>query len=298
MSQAAGVETIRTGDLEIAYETFGDPASPPLVLVMGLATQMLGWPQGFCEGLAERGFHVVRFDNRDVGLSTHLDDKPAGDLGALLRGDLSSASYTLSDMATDTVGLLDALGFDSVHLVGASMGGMIAQTVAIEHPERVRTLTSIMSTTGDPTVGGPTQAAMAVLLRPPATDREAAIEGAVGAYRVIGSPGYPLDEEALREQAGLAYDRAYDPNGVSRQLAAIYASGDRTPKLADVQLPTLVIHGDSDALVGVTGGRATAAAIPGAELEILEGMGHNFPRELWGTIADRIAAHAGRARAD
>jgi len=286
------IETVRVGEIDLAYETFGDPSDPAVLLVMGLATQMLGWPDALCTGLAERGHHVIRFDNRDIGLSTHLSDAPAADVMALMAGDTSSASYRLSDMAADAVGLLDALGIESAHVVGASMGGMIAQTVAIEHPERVRTLTSIMSTTGDPSVGAPTPAAMGALLAPPPTTRDGAIEGTVAAYRVIGSPAYPFDEAELRERAGIAYDRGHDPAGVSRQLAAILASGDRTAKLRELAVPTLVIHGDRDVLVQPSGGEATAAAIPGAEHVVIEGMGHDLPAALVPELVDRIAAHA------
>jgi pimeloyl-ACP methyl ester carboxylesterase len=283
--------------IDIAYETFGDPSDPPVLLIMGLATQMLGWPEGFCEALVERGTFVVRFDNRDVGLSTHLHDAPTPDPVAAFGGDLSSASYRLPDMARDTVGLLDALGLGSAHLVGASMGGMIAQTVAIEHPERVRSLTSIMSTTGDPTVGQSTAAATEVLMAPPAPGRDAAIERAVKAYRVIGSPGYELDEAALRERAAMSFDRAYDPLGAGRQLVAILASGDRTDRLRRLDVPTLVIHGEQDPLVGVSAGRATAAAIPGAELLVVDGMGHDLPRDLWPQVTGRIAELVERAEA-
>ena len=294
MTDTSQIRRASVGSVELAYETFGDPADPPVLLVMGFATQMLGWPDEFCRLLAARNLFVVRFDNRDIGLSTHLHDAPPPDVMAAVAGDTSSASYTLSEMAGDTVGLLDALGLTSAHLVGISMGGMIAQTVAIEHPERVRTLTSIMSTTGDPSVGGATPEALGALLAPPATTREEAQARAVAAYRVIGSPGYPLDEEALRERAGLSFDRAHDPAGVGRQLLAILASPDRTPRLAEIGVPTLVIHGAQDTLVNVSGGRATAAAIPGSELAVLEGMGHVLPRELWPDLVDRIAAHVAR----
>jgi pimeloyl-ACP methyl ester carboxylesterase len=289
MSQAE-IEHAAVGEIEIAYERFGDPDDPPVLLVMGLATQMLGWPDEFCAGLAAQGHFVVRFDNRDIGLSTHLHDAPPADLMAAFGGDTSSASYTLSDMARDTVGLLDALSLDSVHLVGASMGGMIAQTVAIEHPTRVRSLTSIMSTTGDSRVGQATQEALAALLAPAPTSVEEAMDRTVSVYRVIGSPEYEMEEDAVRERARRSYERAFDPAGVQRQMLAVLASGDRTERLRTLGVPTLVIHGTQDPLVGVAGGRATADAIPGAELVEIDGMGHDFPRELWPDITGRIAA--------
>jgi len=283
--------------LELAYERFGDPSLPPVLLLMGLGTQMLGWPDGFCDALVARGLHVMRFDNRDVGLSSHMSDAPPPDLAAIFRGDTSSASYTLSDMAGDTVGLLRPLGLESAHLVGASMGGMIAQTMAIEYPDRVRSLTSIMSTTGDPAVGQSTREAMAALLSPPAATREAAIERTLSILRVIGSPGFKLDEADVRWRTGLAYDRANDPVGVSRQLAAIAASGDRTAALGSVLVPTLVLHGADDPLVNVSGGRATARAIPGAELVVLDGMGHHLSRELWAEIGRHIGELVARSEA-
>jgi pimeloyl-ACP methyl ester carboxylesterase len=281
--------------LDIAYERFGEPQLPPVLLLMGLGTQMIGWPDGFCDALVARRLHVIRSDNRDIGLSSHLSDAPAPDLPAIFRGDTSSASYTLSDMAADTVGLLDVLGLKSAHLVGGSMGGMIAQTVAIEHPGRVRSLTSIMSTTGDPSVGQSTQQAMAALLSPPATTRDEAIERTLSILRVIGSPGFELDEADVRWRTGLAFDRAHDPVGVSRQFAAIAASGDRTAALGSVSVPTLVLHGAGDPLVNVSGGRATARAIPGAELAVLDGMGHHLSRELWAEIARQIGELVARA---
>ena len=252
--------------VDIAYERFGPPGLPPVLLLMGLGTQMLGWPDGFCDALVARGVHVIRSDNRDIGLSSHLSDAPAPDLAAIFRGDTSSASYTLSDMAGDTVGLMRSLGLESAHLVGASMGGMIAQTIAIEHPDRVRSLTSIMSSTGSPSVGQATRPAMAALLSPPAGTRSEAVDRTLSILRVIGSPGFELDEADVRWRTGLAFDRAHDPVGVSRQLAAIAASGDRTAALRSLSVPTLVVHGADDPLVNVSGGRATARAIPGAEL--------------------------------
>ncbi len=288
------VQTAQANGIEIAYETFGDPSGRPLLLVMGLATQMLAWHEEFCGALVDHGFHVVRYDNRDIGLSTHLHDAPPPDVMAAFGGDTSSASYTLDDLADDAVALLDHLGIDSAHVVGASMGGMIAQTVAIRHPARVASLTSIMSTPS-PAIGSPTQEAMAVLFAPPATSRDEAVARARATYEVIGSPGYPLDTAWLETISGEAYDRAYDPLGVARQLLAIHASGDRTPGLRELRVPTLVVHGDADPLVQVAGGHATAEAVPDAELLVLEGMGHNLPRELWPTITAAIAKNAGRA---
>ncbi len=281
------------GDLELAYETFGVVGNPPLVLVMGLGTQMLGWPDEFCEALADRGFHVVRFDNRDIGLSTHLDEAGMPDLSPLFIGQpITSAPYTLGDMADDTIRLVDAIGLSQVHLVGASMGGMIAQEVALRHPERLLSLTSIMSTTA-PNVGPPTPAASAALFSPPATNESEAAERAITVYRVIGSPGHPLDEAALSARAQESFRRGNDPAGVARQLAAIHASGDRTERLRQLGVPTLVLHGDDDPLVQVDGGRATAAAVPGARLVTWPGMGHDLPRGMWQDIIDEIAAHTG-----
>jgi pimeloyl-ACP methyl ester carboxylesterase len=275
--------------IELAYERLGDPDAPPVLLVMGVAMQMLAWPHGFCAELVDRGAQVIRFDNRDVGLSSHLHDAPTPDLPAALGGDLSSASYTLSDMAADTVGLLDALGFDSAHVVGASMGGMIAQTIAIEHPGRVRSLTSMMSTTGDLSVGQPRPEALQAFGGTPASTREEVIEQIVSISRVVGSPGYERDEAALRERVGLAYDRAYDRLGIARQAVAVVASGDRTERLRSLDVPTLVLHGADDMMCDVSGGRATATAIPGAELVVFDGMSHDLPRALWPEITSRIS---------
>lgn len=279
------VPRARVGDLEIAYETFGDPADPTILLVMGLGTQMLAWPEEMCAALAAAGHHVIRYDNRDVGLSTHVD-KPVPRLSdmVLKRG----VPYTISDMADDAFGLLDALGIDRVHLVGASMGGMISQAMALAHPERVRTLTLIMTTTGSRRVGRPTPAVMRRLAKQtdPAT-REAAVDATVETYRVIGSPDH-LDVDIIRDLAGRAYDRSHNPAGRMRQLAAIMAQPDRTAQLRTLRMPTLVIHGLNDPLVTPSGGLALAKAIPGATFIGHSGMGHDLPHSMWQTITDDI----------
>jgi pimeloyl-ACP methyl ester carboxylesterase len=282
--------------LELEYDTFGDPAHPALVLVMGLGAQMITWEDGFCELLAGRGFFVVRYDNRDVGLSTWLDHLPAPDLAAIAAGDLTTAPYRLSDLAADAVGLFDALGIGRAHVVGASMGGMIAQQLAIDHPERLLSITSIMSTTGDPAVGRAEPWALALLTRPPANTREQAIADSVEAYRRLGSPGYPDDEAFLLAKAALHYDRARHPVGTLRQAAAVVASGDRTAGLRSVRLPALVVHGDADPLIDVSGGKATAEAIPDAELVVIPGMGHNLPRAVWPEVADAIGRVTARSK--
>ncbi|MFC4947962.1 alpha/beta fold hydrolase [Pseudonocardia sp. GCM10023141] len=278
--------------LELEYDTFGDAADPTLLLVMGLGAQMITWPVGFCELLAAQGYHAVRYDNRDIGLSTHLDDLGLPDTAAIMGGDTSTAPYLLADLADDAAGLLDTLGVAKAHVVGASMGGMIAQQFAIDHPDRLLSLCSIMSTTGDRSVGASSPAAMAALTRPPGTTREEIIEGGLVAQRVIGSPGYPPSDEYLRERGAESYDRSFHPAGFARQFAAILASPDRTEGLHGVTAATLVVHGEADPLVHVSGGRATAAAIPGAELLVLPGMGHDLPTELWTTIVEAIAKNA------
>ncbi|MFD8019460.1 alpha/beta hydrolase [Streptomyces lavendulae] len=283
--------------IEIAYERFGDPHDPAVLLVMGIALQMLGWPEGFCAELASRGVQVIRFDNRDVGLSSHFPDAPVPDVRAALAGDLSSASYTLSDMAADSVGLLDALDIDGAHVVGLSMGGAIAQTMALEHPDRVRSLTSLMSTTGDLSVGRPKPEALGALAAPVATAREEVVERMVRTVRVLGSPGFPFDEAAVRDRAARSYDRSHDPLGVARQAVASIAAGDRTERLRALTVPTLVIHGADDPMCDVSGGRATADAVPGAEFVTFEGMGHDLPRALWPEIASLITGLVRRAEA-
>jgi pimeloyl-ACP methyl ester carboxylesterase len=290
------VKTARVSDaIEIAYEEVaGDPTQPPLLMIHGLGMQMIGWRDGFLHALADRGLHVIRFDNRDVGLSTHLSGMP--DLRAMLGGDMSSAPYTLEDMAADVTGLMDALEIDSAHVLGVSMGGMVAQTLAATAPDRVRTLTSVMSSTGEREAMQPTPEASATLLAPRPRTVEEAQERAVEGARVIGSPGM-LDEEWTRELARQSFERAYDPEGFARQLGAVWRSGDRTGSLAAITAPTLVIHGELDPLVPLLGGRATQAGIDGAELLVVDGMGHDLPRQLWPTIVDAIAAHVTGAEA-
>ncbi len=288
-------QTCRVGDVEIAYETFGDPSQPALLLVMGLATQMIAWHEDFCAELAGRGFHVIRFDNRDVGRSTAMRHLPVPTLRQLALRSKKAAGYTLSDMAGDAVGLLDHLAIDRAHVVGASMGGMIAQTIAIERPDRVLSLCSIMSNTGARWSGQPRLATYRVLLGKPPEDRDRFVDHVLKTYKVIGSPGFDRNEDDLRDMAARSFDRGRNPAGSGRQLAAIMASGDRTERLRSISAPTVVIHGTKDRLVSPSGGRATAKAIPGARLVGIEGMGHDLPRGTWPRIIGAIAENAARA---
>jgi pimeloyl-ACP methyl ester carboxylesterase len=281
--------------IELAYQEIGDPDGEPLLLVMGLATQMLAWDEEFCALLAERGFRVVRFDNRDIGRSTKVNSGGVPNRADMLLGRRRAAAYLLRDMAADTTGLMDHLGIESAHLVGASMGGMIAQTVAIESPGRVRSLVSIMSSTGNRLLGLPSWRAFGTLLARPGPGREAAIERTVETFRTIGSPGYPMDEQRLRRLAGASYDRSHSRAGIARQLHAVTASGDRTAELERLRLPATVLHGDSDPLIRPIAGRATARAIRDSRLRIFPGMGHDLPRRLWPDFVEEIAATAARA---
>jgi len=275
--------------INIAYQRLGDPHAPVALLIMGVAGQSIHWPDSFCRALVDRGLQVVRFDNRDAGLSTHMTEAPPPDLPAALAGDLKSVSYTLSDMTADTVGLLDALGIEKAHVVGASMGGQIAQTMAIEHPNRVLSLISMMSTTGNMSVGQPSKETLRELFAgPPAVTRDDVIQQALRAMRIVGSPGYPSREDEVAARAGSAYDRSHDPLGSARQAIATVASGDRTERLRHLRVPTLVVHGLADRMCDVSGGRATAEAIPRAELELIEGMGHDLPPGLRSQLANRI----------
>jgi pimeloyl-ACP methyl ester carboxylesterase len=277
--------------ITLCYETYGDPADPPVVLVMGLATQMIAWHEDFCEQLADRGFYVVRFDNRDIGRSTHLDFRPPT-MRQMLRRRVRLEQYSLSDMAEDTAGLLSELGIAPAHVVGASMGGMIGQVLAAEHPEAVRSLTSIMSTTGSRWHGQPALSVYRYLLRPPPRDREGYIERAAEVFGLVGSTGFARDDAYIRERAGRSYDRGYDVRAGGRQLGAIVASADRTEQLRTIRAPTLVIHGTVDKMIKPSGGRATARAIRGARLLEIEGMGHDLPRGVWQLILDAVSEHA------
>ena len=271
----------KTNGIELEYETFGDPSNPTVLLIMGLGVQMLGWDERFCNMLADRGFHVVRFDNRDIGLSTKIEDGPIPNPLELVAGDYSSASYTLDDMADDTAGLLDALGVEAAHVVGVSMGGMIGQTLTCRHPERVLSLTSIMSATGSQETGQPKPEVMAALITPVPGDREGYVDATANMFTLIGA----------------SYDRSYYPPGFLRQLAAILASGNRSEAIANIGVPTLVIHGEDDPLILLSGGEATAAAIPGSKLVKIPGMGHDLPPALWPRFIDEIVENTERASA-
>jgi pimeloyl-ACP methyl ester carboxylesterase len=287
----------RVGGVSLCYETFGSADSPPLLLVMGLSAQMVLWDEEFCERLAAEGFWVIRFDNRDVGRSTILREAGVPKQWQLLVRDQRAAVYSLSDMAADAVGLLDHLAIEAAHVVGVSMGGMIAQVMAIEHPDRVLSLVSIMSTTGNRRVGQPLpRIAMRMLRRVP-RDREGYIASHLDTYRLIGSKTIAFDEEHKRRRAGRCFDRGIHPSGSARQMAAIVTAPDRTKALANVRAPTTVIHGDSDPLVNLSGGRATADAIPGARLVVIPGMAHDLPPALWPQVIDAITDNAAAASA-
>jgi len=287
--------------VEIAWDSFGDPTASPLLLIMGLGAQMVAWDDAFCARLAEAGGHrVIRFDNRDIGHSMHLSHLGVPDIQALMlqamAGKPLSVPYTLRDMADDCIGLLDALGIERAHIVGASMGGAIGQEMAIHHPQRMRSFTSIMSTTGDPALPPPTPEALAVLFSPTPLTFDAYLAHYKKIWRVLRGPGFPLDEARDAERAQLIFLRGLNPGGVARQLAAVFASGNRKPALRDVRVPTLVIHGDADPLVPVACGVDVADAIAGAKLLRIPRMGHALPISMWPQIIDAIAAHTGQLR--
>jgi pimeloyl-ACP methyl ester carboxylesterase len=289
-----GLMRASTNGVELEYETFGKEGDPPVVLVMGFSQQLIAWDTEFCTRLAARGFRVVRFDNRDVGLSTKIDG-PRPNIPAILGGDRSTVSYGIDDMADDTAGLVEWLGFERANVVGVSMGGMIAQTLAIRHPRVVKSLVSIMSTTGEASVGHAQPATLGLLMKRAPTEREENIEHGVRIWHVLRSPGFTYDEGQGRTRIAAAFDRSFSPDGVARQFAAIASQADRTAALADVKVPATVIHGAEDSLIDRSGGEATARAIPGAKLIVVPGMGHDLPAAVWPLVIDAIVETASRA---
>jgi pimeloyl-ACP methyl ester carboxylesterase len=287
--------SVSANGIKIEYESFGAESAPAIVLIMGLGMQMIAWPDPFCQKLAAAGFRVIRFDNRDIGLSTHFDDRGVPNMiWAFLKARIGlkvRGPYDLNDMAADTVGLLDALKVGKAHVVGASMGGMIAQQVSAKYPERVRSLVSIMSTSGDRRLPPATRDAQRALFARPANphDQNSIVEHSMKIWDVIGSPGFPTDPAELRARTQRAVARSYHPQGVARQLVGILASGDRSKDLATIRTPTLVIHGDCDPLVRPACGEDTARKIPGARLRVIKGMGHDMA--AWPVLADEILGH-------
>ena len=291
---------VTANSIQIEYETFGNPSGRPLLLIIGLGGQLIFWDEALCRDLAGRGHYVICFDNRDAGLSTKFDKAGVPNiveiLGKMMRGQKIGAPYTLDDMADDAAGLLDALGIQRAHICGMSMGGMIAQTMAIRHPSRLLSLISIYSTTGNPELPQAKPEVMGLLIAPPPKEREAFSKHMVGLFKAISGPGFPVDEEWTGKILGRSYERCFYPQGMMRQLVAILAHGNRKPALASVKVPTLVIHGTEDPLVPVEGGKDTAQAIPGAQLMLIEGMGHDLPHGgAWPSIVEAVAAHTMRA---
>ena len=286
-----------TNGIQIEYDTIGNPSSPPLLLIMGLGGQLIHWDDDFCRQLTDRGLFIIRFDNRDTGLSTKIEAAGLPDMSALLdarlQGQSIQAPYTLNDMADDAAKLLEALDIEKAHICGSSMGGMIAQTLAMRHPQRLLSLTSIYSTTGNPDLPQPQPAAMQALLTPQPVERQAYIDFNVITMQAIAGSGFPFDEHFIRGISARAYDRAFYPPGVGRQMMAVMAQEDRTSALGSVTVPTLVIHGTADPLVPAAHGQATADAIPGAQLLLVEGMGHDLPHTKgpWPRVIDAIVAH-------
>lgn len=293
--RAEVMRSVTANGIELHCATYGDPDDAPLLLIMGIGTQLDGWDIGFCDLLVDAGFHVIRFDNRDVGLSQRMGGDP--DLAAIRSGDLGTLPYTLDDMAADCVGLLDALDLDRVHVLGASMGGMVAQLVAIHWPERVLSLATVMSSTSDRGVGRADPAVMELMRRPAPATRDGVIEAAVERSRALAGSGFPFDEDAARSRAAAAHDRAHDPSGRIRQQAAAIAAADRTAALRRLRVPTVAIHGSDDRLVDISGSRAIADAVPDAWLEVVEGMGHGIVPGAWNQIISAIRRNADRATA-
>jgi pimeloyl-ACP methyl ester carboxylesterase len=291
---------VTANGIQIEYETFGNSSGRPLLLIIGLGGQLIFWDDVLCRDLAGRGHYVIRFDNRDAGLSTKFDEAGIPDLvetfGKIMQGQKISTPYTLDDMADDTAGLLDALGIKRAHICGMSMGGMIAQTMAIRHPSRFLSLISIYSSTGNPELPQPKPEVIQLLIAAPPNEREGFVEHMVGLFKTIAGSGFPADEEWTRKIIAEGYDRCFCPQGMARQLVAILTHGNRKPALASVKVPTLVIHGTADPLVPVEGGKDTAKAIPGAQLMLIEGMGHDLPHGgAWPRIVGAITAHTLKA---
>ncbi|HSR12119.1 MAG TPA: alpha/beta fold hydrolase [Thermodesulfobacteriota bacterium] len=285
-----------TSGIEIEYETFGDPSGRPLLLIIGLGGQMIEWDENLCRDLVARGHYVIRFDNRDAGLSSKFGKAGVPKLpevfGKILKGEKVTVPYTLNDMADDAAGLLEALQIPKAHICGMSMGGMIAQTIALRHPERVFSLISIYSTTGNRSLPQPRPEILNLLVTPPPPERQAYIDHMLRVFKAISGPGFPFDESWTRQIVGRNYDRCFYPEGVARQMVAILLQDDRRAALSSLKVPTLVIHGTSDPLVPVEGGKDTAAAVPGAKLVLIEGMGHDLPHGgAWRRIVEEIARH-------
>lgn len=301
IDESSCVPQVKANGIHIEYESFGGATDPLVLLIMGLGAQLTRWPVPFCEKLVARGYRVIRFDNRDVGRSTHLDWAPVPEIGDIVTARMThtpaNVPYTLTDMAADTIGLLDALQIEKAHIVGASMGGMIAQLVAADYPQRVLSLTSIMSTTSNPTLPPPTPAAAAALMTraPDPVDQEAYMTHVLSSLRTIASPGFTFDSQTTRERILTDLSRGYNPAGVARQMAAVSANGDRRDKLRNITAPTIVIHGEDDPLVPVAAGRDTANSIPGAQLLEIPGMAHDIPAALYDTLVDAIVSAARRA---
>ncbi len=290
---------VKANNIDIEYETFGNASDKPLLLVMGLGAQMIAWDEKFIQLLVDHDFYVIRFDNRDVGLSTKCEEAGEPNIMqafmAAQAGETIESPYSLEDMADDTIGLLDALNIEKAHICGASMGGMIVQIIAFRHPTRVISLTSIMNSTGNPDLPLAKPEVLQLFTTPVPPGRDTYIENAIKAGRLLYGSGFPYDEVRGRELAGRAFDRCFYPNGFGRQLLAIMANGNRKPKLTSITVPTLVIHGGDDPLVPVEGGKDTHEAIPGSELIIIDGMGHSLPPETWSQITDAIKANAAKA---
>jgi pimeloyl-ACP methyl ester carboxylesterase len=290
-----GTSFAQCGPVRLAYGTFGSPDDPPLLLVMGLGGQMIAWPAEFCVALAERGRYVIRFDNRDAGESTHYDGLPGSPVATWFG---RSPGYRIADLARDTIGLIETVAPEGVDIVGISMGGMISQSVAAMRPDLVHSLTSMSSTTGSSRAGkARLSLVMRTLLTRPVATKDARVEQAIGMMRALHGPAYPFDAESARLLASASYDRGYDAAATTRQLCAVIAAPDRTAALSRLRIPTLVTHGDADPLINVSGGRATAAAVPGATLIVFPGVGHELPRPLWPRLADEVAAVAARGDA-